>query len=535
MKKMQMQMGHFKKISEDDHHAVLKHPAGHEIKISKKGLSKELSKQLAGLPMHMAEGGDVDNPDKIYEDAMANDPVAVAPERAPAGLASDFGKHLRHGIENKVNLMKSVASPIIEGASDFYHGFVGDNEAPTPGSSAPQTVPSNPVITTPATQRAPQQQMPQMPKTDLKGMQGMMGAVGQGIREEAAAEGALGRQQAAIIAPVIEQAKSLNQLQQEKTNHLLEQRDLLKNDIANSRIDANHLISSKTDLGKISTAIGLILGGIGGALTGRENPAQKFLQSQIEQDIEAQKAELGRKENLLSANLSEFKNMNDAIAATRAGQYAIMEMEFKQAAAKAQDPIMKARAMQNANKWGIESTNMLMQLAQSQAQRDLMQVQMHGAMKPGANPMVAIQTMVPENQRAAAIKELGEYNAIQSQLSQLDKAMDAAFKNASLGEAVSSPLQSRLRKKQSFEKLFPIVKAIAGEKMSEGDAKNMIEPMLPGITTNQETHEAAKASLRDQLNSMIPGRTPILSGYGLIPAPKAAPAKNVKTMPGYRK
>lgn len=49
-----------KKISQDDKMAMFHHPDGHEIKIAVVGLSPAMKKQLEKLPLHKAEGGDME-------------------------------------------------------------------------------------------------------------------------------------------------------------------------------------------------------------------------------------------------------------------------------------------------------------------------------------------------------------------------------------------------------------------------------------------------------------------------------------------
>jgi len=46
----------FKKVSEDDNHAVLEHEQGHRLNIAKSGLSKKHLRNLSNLPLHQAQG-----------------------------------------------------------------------------------------------------------------------------------------------------------------------------------------------------------------------------------------------------------------------------------------------------------------------------------------------------------------------------------------------------------------------------------------------------------------------------------------------
>lgn len=127
-----------------------------------------------------------------------------------------------------------------------------------------------------------------------------------------------------------------------------QERDHFIQDLKDAHIDPNHLWASKSTASKISTGIGLILGGIGGGLTGQENPALKFLNQNIDRDVDAQRAELGKKNNLLAANLQKFGNIRDAMAMTRINLKDSALLEMQKTAAKLGGDAAKARFQQAA-------------------------------------------------------------------------------------------------------------------------------------------------------------------------------------------
>lgn len=184
-----------------------------------------------------------------------------------------------------------------------------------------------------------------------------------GIANEARALGAQGAAEANLLQESIQQKQDAQQYYQEHYNALDQERQGFQQDIVNQHIDPNHYMSSMGTSGRISTGIGLILGGIGGGLTHQENPALKFLNAQIDRDIHSQVAELGKKENLLSANMRQFGNLKDATEMTRIMQNDIVSMQLKQAAAKAMDPLAKARAMQASGKLDMDTAQLQGQMA----------------------------------------------------------------------------------------------------------------------------------------------------------------------------
>ena len=54
-----LNLSKFKKVSQDQDSAMMLHPDGHQIKIAMKGLSPQMRKEMAAMPLHKAEGGPV--------------------------------------------------------------------------------------------------------------------------------------------------------------------------------------------------------------------------------------------------------------------------------------------------------------------------------------------------------------------------------------------------------------------------------------------------------------------------------------------
>lgn len=80
-------LGRFKKVSGDDKASTLKHSKGHEIKIAHSSLSPAMRDHIAQMPVHMAEGGgvmDPESPEPAAEPAqMAATMTAPLPAASP--------------------------------------------------------------------------------------------------------------------------------------------------------------------------------------------------------------------------------------------------------------------------------------------------------------------------------------------------------------------------------------------------------------------------------------------------------------------
>lgn len=116
-----------------------------------------------------------------------------------------------------------------------------------------------------------------------------------------------------------------------RTQGLDQERQSFVQDLQNSHVDPNHYLNSLGTIGRIKSTLGIILGGGGGGT----NQALNFLNQQIDRDVEAQKQNIGIKQNLLTANLRQFGNLRDATDMTRVMQNDAVSHQMQMAAAKA--------------------------------------------------------------------------------------------------------------------------------------------------------------------------------------------------------
>ncbi len=233
-----------------------------------------------------------------------------------------------------------------------------------------------------------------------KGLSGAYGQQERGITNEAIAQGQLGAENAKTLATSQQQ---LQDLQTQSAQHLQSLHDEYNNtveDIKNGHIDPNHYLASLSTAGKISTGIGLFLGGIGSALTHQANPAAEFLKQAIDRDVDAQKAELGKKENLLSANMKQFNNLKDATEMTRLQIQGAAANQMQQQAAKSTDPLVRARADQLSGVVEQNKDLKLYDIHRNQMMMNMMN-QTQGGGASGADPG-------DNSQRVSMLRVLGQ-------------------------------------------------------------------------------------------------------------------------------
>lgn len=115
-----------------------------------------------------------------------------------------------------------------------------------------------------------------------------------------------------------------------------DQIDNFSKEYLENKIDPNRLFRNASTSRMFSGAIGLMLSGIGSALTGQPSQALMVIDRAIDRDIEAQKLQMGKGKTILDLQLQKYGNEKDAIQATRImlGTQALAEMEKAKALAK---------------------------------------------------------------------------------------------------------------------------------------------------------------------------------------------------------
>lgn len=332
-----------------------------------------------------------------------------------------------------------------------------------------------------------------------------------GIGQEAKATGALGQAEAKIAhdAATKEQA-NLNDYQNHYSDYQAQSDAMVKTlQDPSSQIDPNHYLGSMDTGGRIATAIGLILGGIGSGLTGQENPALKMLNHNIDRDIDAQKANLGTKKNLLEFNMQRTHNLQEATMMTKGMMNDIAAHNMQAAAAAAQDPMAKARAMQAAGQLKQQASTNFRQLA--------MQKTLMGGMAKGTvSPELAVEysPILDPKQRDAARKELKDMQDANALRDHTLSAFDQIKKLNTVGSRLGSPIQSSRQ-----------IEAIQGPVLDQltKDTSGRVTPetvkLIKGAFSRMGNSEATNAAARHTIDNLLSQKMhyPTLKILGITP------------------
>ncbi len=538
----QLRYKNFKKVHEDAHSATLQHPEGHQIKIAKGALSDHIKKQLSALPF--AEGGEVDEstePQYVNGKEVGRTPKAT--HRIDAyGNTADYQPEKEHHVESvplsNENVRKTPEGPTNALRHAFGMADGGDVPEQHAAMSMPngQEVPSNLSAEQPqqditsqmANMQLPQQDiaqgptnqaLPQAPQAQsIPGMdqnypaQAMQQAQS-GIVGQAKAEAHLGNKEADILQHQQRSDAMLNQMHQQKQQELTGEIDNVIADVKNQKIDPNHFWNSKSNLGKASTAIGLILGGMGAGLTGGPNPALQFLNQQIDRDIEGQKMQMGQKMNMMTALQHQFGNEIDATNMAKAMQAGVYASQLQEAAAKSKDPMALARAQQANAQILAQYGPMVQQTAMRQA--------ILGGMKQGnVEPEKAVPYLVPQEHQKEVYNEIKKAQDV----NQLEKPILENFDKAAKENTILKTGFGKVRTPVSIQTLqamaLPMIHDQEG-RVNEYEMKTLQDLMpQPGDT---DTKIAGKR--QGWINFMHQKQaTPTANSFG-IQVPKSSAGK----------
>lgn len=504
-------LSNFRKIKEDQHSATLKHPKGHLIRIAKEALSPELRKQLAQVPLHLEGGGQVDEPDFNQNSSqmpqnpgqpvinIINSPQGAgqstpmpAPTPSPApfqpqmpepGMGYQMGSGLRGALQDSTQAFGSLVAPVGQGMAGFAQGLAGSPEGGGGTGKPASPALSNMPLSAP--------QGSSLPSMDTNELGQLLSNQRQGVQNEADVLSQQGNEQAQAASEQSQQLMKAQQKHQMLLDQYTKEYEAIKKDVSNKHINPSHYLDNMSTGQKVTAAIGLVLGGIGGGMTHQENPALKFLNQQIDRDIKAQMASVDKKTNLLGYHLKMMGNMEDAMKMQTAMQMGIYAAKFAEAGAKAQGPIAQARALQAKNYYEYQAKIMLNEVAIKQAL-------LHDS---GADPGVAVRYLVDKDQQGKAYDQVDEAQNHAVMKRNLMDAFDRAVKeNTLVGRAGRLGRQTpAIRELEAG--ILPFLKDATG-RVNESE-QEAARNLYPGILTMGSTDAEKRKAFEALLDSKV--------------------------------
>lgn len=241
-----------------------------------------------------------------------------------------------------------------------------------------------------------------------------------GMQDYGQAQADMAKAQEKTIQAGIQEMKAAQDAFQMEKSKVQSDIDSAAKEYADGKIEPNRIWQNMGTGQKVATSIGLILGGLSSGLTGKENPAAQYLDKLIDNDIAAQRADLGKKENLLGVLYKKYGNLTDAMNMAKAYQLQTVDMQLKADAAKYSDPMAKARAMQ--------------QSGMLRAQMDALQnkVAANQALMASGRAEDRILSIPDKELRKTALKEMGDVREMSQMKDQIFTLFDKVAKDQTL-------------------------------------------------------------------------------------------------------
>lgn len=358
----------FKKVSDDDKSAKLRHENGHELTIAKSGLNRSTLKMLEKLPLHQANGTEeIQDPTLPFQQEMQ---PQLQTQSIGQQIAQDVKNEIAQGAANATSAATGEPVQKIAGTmagevpaqppSNIMSGG-GSREIMPPTVPSPLDIAAQGFLPGQGGLNYEQLKQKAQEKIDLQAKQREQekslakqsltpAAEAPSFEEYMATQGkevplperkvtqeteptiptiAPSAQAAAVEKPVEmtdeailesprttlpEKQLAVTRIYQKNLKELTaraeEERQKIK------EIDPNRLWNNLSTWGKIRNTIGLILGGVGGGMLHTENPAARALDRMIEQDVEAQRQDNSNRVNLYKFHLDRLKDSQAAYEAT---------------------------------------------------------------------------------------------------------------------------------------------------------------------------------------------------------------------------
>jgi len=526
----------FKKVGSTSTHTTFQHPSGHTIQVAHNSLTPEQRKQLKEIPTQSAterlreerkikklNKGTVSEPLK-EDEYLGQPPEELSEEDQRKQFFKRFDKPRPLTAEEQ-QFMKSHPSPpsrqeqVIERVSSL---LTEPKPEPMYEKMSSQPEPTRMGNLDLNKYIAPQQAQPTAMDIGKTPQEKEIEATSRIAGETKAIQAKEAEDTAAVYRNAMKASIDAGSLMKKEEEDLKYNIDRINKEIISKKIDPNRYMANMSTFGKVATALGLILGGIGQGMTGgKENLALRMLEKSIDNDLDAQREELGKKNNLLTAYYRMYGDIQQARAAAKATAlqvvqmqaHAISEQSRSQQALK-QNELLQAQLETKKQQEISRKAQVVMDQNLSQALKDQTAV-------PSSDQVYDyIYRNVPEKQQKETIQAYNDYSKAMEQIDVLKQMMKDQQRLNSIS-SLASPLQ-RSQELQAYRVgLINTIKDITGEtRMSDQEFKNFVDPFVTKFYKSAETaQKQADILIATNLIPKIKGTLPRLRGAKLYFSP----------------
>lgn len=360
-----MDLSKFKKVSSDDLHTILRHKAGHEIKLNHKALDPKMLKDLGKL--HMAKGGPVKQANPKLEESKK---LPHYYDGADVGGPSDDQTDVMDAAINKPQSSQMPKdnlniSPVSQDAVEYEEvgavpRTVEYEEAGVPPSAqeiAAMQKSSSPDMSAakfeplpqPPEQAAAAMKQPAASKEETPTPRGPLEQAQENIRIQDKMN-KLAEDKNRIMAAQLKAQIDIQEQSTKKIEEISKRQDdqmmMMLNEIKDRKIEPGRLWSNMNVWQKTLAGLSLFLGGLASGAEGGPNVALDFLNKQIDRDIDAQSKDKTEKMNLYKINLQLLGDEKAAAMKTKMEKLNILALQTNQKLLQSNDQETKLRGAQ---------------------------------------------------------------------------------------------------------------------------------------------------------------------------------------------
>jgi len=284
----------------------------------------------------------------------------------------------------------------------------------------------------------------------------------------------------------------------------------LQKAVQDGKINPDRYFQNMGTSGKISTILGLVLGGLGSGHNGGKNMAAEALNTAIERDVDAQKTDTTNKANLYKMNLEATRNGIEARAMTINQQLALAKAAIdKQAASTTNTTAL-------ANLANLKEDLITKQYSNA---ANAFQAKMRDQVLSGGSGGIPLSSKIqyglPKEQQAEGEKQASEYDSLKRTADNVNQIFDNMEKEQTAGN-LANP-QSYLRQKQNKAALVQaIMETSPSKRLTKESIEQEIKPFEFGTGSTQQTIDAARKGVLDIVKAHS-GPMNLLADRGMIP------------------
>lgn len=500
----------YKLLSEKDKHFELQHPDGGAFKVAKSGLSNQHMAKIR----KMAGGGEVDddgtdqttgqdfapppsNLDSLYSSQTADRPPSesINPEES-ANFASPED-------------LNQLATRLPKGPKE---GEVAPPPSNNPNAAMEKDIGGMQQTSAPMSDS--QSAFSSISADNEKAINNEMKAA----QASAAAVQRAGDIQAKVYDDNAQRQQALQRETAVKYAALDKEQAQLKQDVMNTKIDPGKVWNNASTGNKVLAGIGVLLSGIGSGLTGQPNLAMSVINKTIDDDIAAQRSELGKKQSLLSDNYRKYGDLRQATLATELQLNAVVQGQVASAAAKTQGPIAQANAQHLMTEYTLKGNDIKRQLAVAQGFAQPSQVA-SGDVDMNRLKLGVATGAIKNEDHGKILDELGEYREMKQAQSDIKDAFKKVSDLQTLGNRIGNPVQSA-RQIDKIKKLYALkIAKDTANKVTESDTEYAMD-QFANLTDDEKTRNVGMNNVLNVVSSKY--KFPRMEFYNVYQPPVKA-------------